>query len=357
MTKCSFCMARNSHQGALNWLAAQVRVLLKRMEILENGSSKVPVALDSLIVSSPVTVQGGRTDIYGQIAPIFSEYIAPQPVACYATPVPIAFAAPAPVVERISPDSAGYVAPACMVKYIAAETAASHAAPVPTVLAVSIPVVEHISPALAVCAASVTVVENITPAPVASYGAPVPISPALAVYAAPVTVAENISPDPTVYAAPDPVGEHNAPAPSGKLCRNSACCVCRTSFYRGIPAPSAVHVVPASIVEKIASSTAGHAGPAPAVEHTLSAPAAAPVAENIITPAPMEFVEAALHEMDEELCRDDLEELCYVAHMSRKRMWRCVWHGRSTPSDASKSERSWRRLPKCLCYEEEFDEM
>ena len=76
-----------------------------------------------------------------------------------------------------------------------------------------------------------------------------------------------------------------------------------------------------------------------------------------ITPAPKEFVEAALREIDEELCRDDLEEICYVARMSRKRIWRCVWHGRSTPSDASKSERSWRRLSKCLCYEEEFDEM
>ena len=32
-------------------------------------------------------------------------------------------------------------------------------------------------------------------------------------------------------------------------------------------------------------------------------------------------------------------------------------HGRSTPSDASKSERSWRRLSKCLCCEEVFDEM
>ena len=35
-----------------------------------------------------------------------------------------------------------------------------------------------------------------------------------------------------------------------------------------------------------------------------------------ITPSPMEFVEAALHEIDEEFCRDDFEELCYVAHMS-----------------------------------------
>ena len=34
---------------------------------------------------------------------------------------------------------------------------------------------------------------------------------------------------------------------------------------------------------------------------------------DIITPAPKEFVEAVLHEIDEELCRDDLEEICYVA--------------------------------------------
>ena len=60
----------------------------------------------------------------------------------------------------------------------------------------------------------------------------------------------------------------------------------------------------------------GIAGPAPAVEHTLPAPATALVAE-YITPAPMEFVEAALHEIDEEQCRDDFEELSYVARMSR----------------------------------------
>ena len=113
--------------------------------------------------TSLVTVQGGRTDIYGQIAPVFSEYIAPQPPACYATSVPLAFAAPAPVVEPISrdfagyaepvpvvessrvapasvveyvsPDPAEYVATACVVKYISAETAVSNAAPVPTVVA------------------------------------------------------------------------------------------------------------------------------------------------------------------------------------------------------------------------------
>ena len=43
--------------------------------------------------------------------------------------------------------------------------------------------------------------------------------------------------------------------------------------------------------------------------------------------------------------------------MSRKRIWRRVWHGCSTPLDASKFEKTWRRLSKCFIYEEEFDEM
>ena len=70
-----------------------------------------------------------------------------------------------------------------------------------------------------------------------------------------------------------------------------------------------------------------------------------------------ESVETVLHEFVEDLCRVDLEVICYVARMSRKRIWRRVWHGCSTPLDASKFERSWRRLSKCLCFEEEFDEM
>ena len=110
------------------------------MESLENGSSKVPIALDSLIVSSPVTVQGGRTDIYGQIAPVFSEYIAPQPAACYATTVPTAFAAPAPVVERISPDFARYAVPVPVVE-------SSPAAPAPVVGSVSPDPAECVAPA------------------------------------------------------------------------------------------------------------------------------------------------------------------------------------------------------------------
>ena len=32
----------------------------------------------------------------------------------------------------------------------------------------------------------------------------------------------------------------------------------------------------------------------------------------------MEFVEAALHEIDEEFCRDDFDELCYVARMGTR---------------------------------------
>ena len=70
-----------------------------------------------------------------------------------------------------------------------------------------------------------------------------------------------------------------------------------------------------------------------------------------------ESVETGLHEIGEDLCRVDFEEICYVARMSRKHLWRRVWHDCSSPSDASKSARSWRRLSKCLCYEEEFDEM
>ena len=111
-------MSQNSQQGALNWLAGQVRVLLKRMDNSENGSSKVPIALDSLVMSPPVTVQGGRTEINGQIAPVFQEYTAPhpQPAAYYATPILIPFAAPALVVERISPDFTVYAVPAPVVE-------------------------------------------------------------------------------------------------------------------------------------------------------------------------------------------------------------------------------------------------
>ena len=77
--------------------------------------------------------------------------------------------------------------------------------------------------------------------------------------------------------------------------------------------------------------------------------ASGPVAE-YITPAPKEFVEAGHYEIDEWQCCVDFKELCYV----RMRIWRRLWHSRATPSDASKSERSWRRLSKRLCHEEGF---
>ena len=393
-----FCMSQNSQRGALKCLAGQARVLLKRMENLVNGSSKVPIALDSLVASSPVIVQGEKTEIHWQIAPVFPEYVAPAPAASYATPVPRAFAAlfpvverispdftvyaapalvvesspvgyvaaPAPVVEYVSPDPAEYVAPARVVKYIAAETAASYAAPVPPALAMYVSTsLQHQRQATAcqrpqclphrslswniisqdptVYAAKVPVEEFIAPASVASYSA------APTMFAAPAPVVENISPAPAVYATPDPVGEYISPAPAVSYAAPAPV----VEYFS--PAPT-VHVAPASVVEYIATPTAGHAGPALAVEHTLPAPATAPVAEHI-TPAPMDFVEASLHESDEELCHDEIDELCYVVRMSHKRIWRRVWHSRSTPSDASKSERTWRALSARLCCEQEFDEM
>ena len=130
-----------------------------------------------------------------------------------------------------------------------------------------------------------------------------------------------------MYAAPAPVVEHIAPALAASY---------------GVPAPTAF-AAPAPVVEHISPDLTVYVAPSPVVEY-ISPDLAEYAAAEYITPAPM-------------LCRDDLEKLCYVARMSRKRIWRCVWHGRSTPSDAPKSERSWRKLPKCLCYEEVFDEM
>ena len=80
--------------------------------------------------------------------------------------------------------------------------------------------------------------------------------------------------------------------------------------------------------------------------------------EKIVDIPEIQTQEAVLHEFDdEELCCDDLEEICYMTRMSRKPLWRRVWHDCSSPSDASKSERSGRMLSRCLCYEDEFDEM
>ena len=134
---------------------------------------------------------------------------------------------------------------------------------------------------------------------------------------------EYISPVPAVGVTPAPVGDYISPV---------------TGEYT-TPAPFGY----------IAAAPAVHAASGPVAEYILPAPAGdvapAAVAE-YITPAPMEFLEAALHEVDEVQCRGDFEELCDVARMSRKRLWRRVWHGCSSPSGASKSEMSWRRISK-----------
>ena len=165
----------------------------------------------------------------------------------------------------------------------------------------SAPVVEYIAPATS----------HVTPASVVDN-----IAPTLAVDDVPSLIGEYISPAPGVYAAPVPVLEYIAPAPS-------------------------VDVAPAPV--------GGCISP---VSGEYAAPASVPVVE-YISPAPMEFVEAALHEIDKEPCRDEIEELCCVVRMSQKRIWRRVWQSCSAPSDASKSERTWRALSARLCYEQE----
>ena len=135
------------------------------------------------------------------------------------------------------------------------------------------------------------------------------------------------------------------------------------------------HAAPAPVVEYDAASTETHwlcAAPATVTEydaHAAHVPQVQVVEktneipqlqtiEKIVDIPEIQTLEAVLHEFDdEELCCDDLEEICYMTRMNRKRLWRRVLHGCSSPSDASKSERSWRRLSKCLCYEDEFDEM
>ena len=43
MTKCSICMSQINQQGALNWLAGQVRMRLKRVDMLEFEKEKEKV--------------------------------------------------------------------------------------------------------------------------------------------------------------------------------------------------------------------------------------------------------------------------------------------------------------------------
>ena len=69
-----------------------------------------------------------------------------------------------------------------------------------------------------------------------------------------------------------------------------------------------VYVAPAPVVEYISPDPTVYVAPAPVVEYISPDPAEYAVAQ-YITPSPMEFVEAALHEIDEEFCRDDFEAL------------------------------------------------
>ena len=108
-----------------------------------------------------------------------------------------------------------------------------------------------------------------------------------------------------VTAAPVPVVEHIAPALAASY---------------GVPVATAFSA-PAPVVEHISPDPTLCVAPAPVVEYISPDLAEYAVAE-YITPAPMEFAEAALHEIDEEICSDDFEELSSVARGSRKRLWR-----------------------------------
>ena len=92
----------------------------------------------------------------------------------------------------------------------------------------------------------------------------------------------------------------------------------------GVPAPTAFDA-PAPVVEHISPDPTVYVAPAPVVECISPDLAEYAVAE-YITPAPMEFVKAALHEIDEGQCRDDFEEVGYAARMSRNRTRRRAWH-------------------------------
>ena len=203
-----------------------------------------------LPVSSPVTAQGGRTEIYGQIAPVFPEYIAPAPAVSYATPLPTAFAAPALVVERISPDFTVYASP---MKYVAAPA----------------PVVEYV-----VYAAKASVEEFHRSSASGkllrgAYSVCCTSSSGGTHFSSSCGVCRNrpcgrvscTTPAPTVFPLTALVGECFSPAPEVSYAAASAPEV--------TPAPDVAyraHVAPDPEVEYIASAAAGYAGPAPDTE-------------------------------------------------------------------------------------------
>ena len=125
------------------------------------------------------------------------------------SPAPAVYAAPAPVVECISPAPAVTDnASAPVVKYISPAPLVTYASPAPEVWAAPAPVVENISPAPAVSyAETVPVMDYISPAP-AGYSAPAP----LVEYVSPAPTVSIAEPAPTVYAAHATVVEYISPA-------------------------------------------------------------------------------------------------------------------------------------------------
>ena len=159
------------------------------------------------------------------------------------------------------------------------------------------------------------------------------------------------------YATLAPMAEHDAAptvahwvhaAPATAVEYDTSAARVALSPLEGGPVVKVVHVPQVQVVEKTIEipqlQTIRKIVDIPEIQSVQSTQTSETL--DIITPAPKEFAETVLHEIEEDLCRDDLEEICYVARMSRKRIWRRVWHGHSTPSDASKSERSWRMFSK-----------
>ena len=96
-----------------------------------------------------------------------------------------------------------------------------------------------------------------------------------------------------------------------------------------------------SSVGYIAFEFAVHVASGFVVEYILFDDVAPALVVEYITFAPIEFVEAALVTLMRSYAMMRLGFMLCV-RMSQKRIWRRVWHSRSSRWDASKSERTWR---------------
>ena len=95
----------------------------------------------------------------------------------------------------------------------------------------------------------------------------------------------------------------------------------------------AAQAVPSPLVDESVVKVV-HVPQVRVVEKTIEIPHLQTI-EKIVNIPEILTLEAVLHEFDdEELCCEDLEEICYMTRMSRKRWWRRVWHDYSSPSDA-----------------------